>query len=232
MFLQLPRELRDQIYRELLRPPSGLAISTVSRTKKARYRPISSQDAIYPEILTACRQIYEEARLIFYESNTFYMRGHPQTFPYFFDSLSDQNRRVIRHIKFQDPIPLPSFVAAFQAWKDLLSYLFDTLRLRTITIHSIVESEMFEPGTYSPFPASIHPSGDCWWPPARYLVTKLMQHELEELRIRYLAYRNPWLDKVAEFKDNINIEKLFGIRMLRIPRTEGDEIEERRNIRY
>jgi hypothetical protein len=58
-FLDLPGEIRNQIYRRLLIVPP---LST-SR--------LLSNPPIYPQILSVCRKVHEEARQILYSCNTF-----------------------------------------------------------------------------------------------------------------------------------------------------------------
>ncbi|KAH8767739.1 hypothetical protein F5882DRAFT_413272 [Hyaloscypha sp. PMI_1271] len=62
-FLDLPGEIRNQIYRRLLILPP---LST-SR--------LLSNPPIYPQILSVCRKVHEEARQILYSCNTFL--AHP-----------------------------------------------------------------------------------------------------------------------------------------------------------
>ncbi|PSS12890.1 hypothetical protein M430DRAFT_36116 [Amorphotheca resinae ATCC 22711] len=62
-FLDLPGEIRNQIYRQLLLLPS---LSTPRRL---------GDPPIYPEILSVCRKVYEEAKQILYGCNTFL--AHP-----------------------------------------------------------------------------------------------------------------------------------------------------------
>jgi hypothetical protein len=60
MLLRLPGEIRNQIYGLLLiAPPPGTP------------RPLGSNHQIYPQILSACRQIHREATAVLYGMNTF-----------------------------------------------------------------------------------------------------------------------------------------------------------------
>lgn len=62
-FLDLPGEIRNQIYKDLL------LIQPVSAPRVLGDRPI------YPQILAVCRKVHEEASQILYGSNTFL--AHP-----------------------------------------------------------------------------------------------------------------------------------------------------------
>jgi hypothetical protein len=62
-FLDLPGEIRNQIYRQLLIVPP----LSVPR--------LLGDPPIYPQVLSVCRQVYEEARQILYSCNTFL--AHP-----------------------------------------------------------------------------------------------------------------------------------------------------------
>lgn len=57
-FTNLPGEIRNEIYIQLLVIPRY-------------YNVRSPNDQLHPNILATCRQVYEEARQIFYGSNTF-----------------------------------------------------------------------------------------------------------------------------------------------------------------
>jgi hypothetical protein len=62
-FLDLPGEIRNQIYRQLLIVPP----LSVPR--------LLSEPPIYPQILSVCRKVHEESRQILYSCNTFL--AHP-----------------------------------------------------------------------------------------------------------------------------------------------------------
>ena len=55
---------------------------------------------------------------------------------------------------------------------------------------------------------------------------------LQELRLQYRAYRNPRTGEVASFrsKEDVDVEALFALRMLRIPRAMEEKMEEAEEI--
>ena len=74
-FEKLPRELRDQIYRELLADK----VHHVEPQGK-RYGDRASRKQLSPVILRVCRQAYIEASIVLYENNIFrYNVQRPKT---------------------------------------------------------------------------------------------------------------------------------------------------------
>jgi hypothetical protein len=231
--LNLPLELRDQIYTELLCPPAGLKLQYDPKRKQVRrclqqgsLENELEEDRAWPAILRVSRDVYEEARPILYGKPTFVIQAHPQSIFAFLQDLPQRNRETIRSLAFHEHIPLPSFVINFAWWRVLSPFLSKKMFLSTVTIRPSVEPSMFEEHTFEPAPTSFHASRDCWWPPARCFVSALMDGSLQELRLQYAAYRNPRTGQVAVFKSDIAFEDLFAIKMLRIPHGRSDEEDE------
>ena len=67
ILIKLPRELRDQIYRELLIDVEGIRIT--DNGLKCNF-VVTKQ--LFPAILQVCKQVFSEASMILYEENIFY----------------------------------------------------------------------------------------------------------------------------------------------------------------
>lgn len=94
-FLDLPGEIRNQIYRLLLIVPSP-------STK----RVLGSDPAIYPQILCVCRKVHKEASEILYGANTFLahpnlLSGLPRLRPYYETISSKRLISLIRRYHFR-----------------------------------------------------------------------------------------------------------------------------------
>jgi hypothetical protein len=89
-FLDLPGEIRNQIYIDLLILPPIFA-----------RRQLGSDPSIYPQILRVCKQVHEESKQILYGGNVFIahpnlLNGWPRL-RWKYDTISSQN--VITYIK-------------------------------------------------------------------------------------------------------------------------------------
>lgn len=88
--LRLPRELRDRVFENALESNNKIWLMPNDKP---------------PGIVTACRQTREEARSIYYESNTFYIA--PERCVPWLRSLEDQDRMRVRQIRLLKPMPPP-----------------------------------------------------------------------------------------------------------------------------
>ncbi|KAI9657738.1 MAG: hypothetical protein M1821_002914 [Bathelium mastoideum] len=234
MFLSLPRELREQVYHQLLCPRRGLLLQYDPESKRARHFKRNIHDQVDPNILRVSRTIYEEALPVLYSSNTLNFQTSPQAILTFLQS-SPIASSLLRSLTFHEPIPLPPFVVTFQPWRILSAYIASHLpALRTITIRPPLELGLFEPSTFHPAPTARHAPQDCWWPPARSLVAQLMDAHtsLDELRLWYTAYRHPKTGEEAVFRseEEMKPEALYAVQMLRVPRGKEDEAEEEERL--
>lgn len=75
-FLNLPAELRLQVYEILLLDPFSyiMLVSNLPPTRPHRSK------SLYPAILRTCREIYNQALPILYSGNTFLIRTYPMAY--------------------------------------------------------------------------------------------------------------------------------------------------------
>ncbi|KAF2232320.1 hypothetical protein EV356DRAFT_517616 [Viridothelium virens] len=110
-------------------------------------------------------------------------------------------------------------------WAFLSTYLTTPAAfpsLRTLTIRPPPEPGLFVPGTASPSLSRHDHTCRCWWYPARVFVSQLCDpaSPLRELRLKYRTHWNSRTGQWAVFREEgkLDVEALYVVRMLRVPR--------------
>ncbi|KAK5738763.1 hypothetical protein LTR17_005698 [Elasticomyces elasticus] len=95
---RLPRELRDTIYEQVLRHEYPLRLSRMEKGWWNRYGDIVNSLGI----LRVCKQLYAEAALSLYSTNTFNLCNSfwakPSDFSEFLAEIGTTNARALRHV--------------------------------------------------------------------------------------------------------------------------------------
>jgi hypothetical protein len=162
-FLQLPREVRDQIYRCALLAP--IHVNTEPRPLFNLNLVASPYKPPNPHICLLNKQICEEANVILYSENTFWFEKAGQLLQ-FEHRISDVNKSLIRHIAFDVEyssfsdveVVHTSFIPFFD-WTSLPSHWTKALRLSScrnldqMTITALVGSiEVIQTEDYTMHP--------------------------------------------------------------------------------
>ena len=104
VFLDLPLELRNMVYRELLS-----AKKPTVQPQKYAHKPKIGNKPLDPAILRTCRQVHEETMTILYEDNLFYYKfsfyhdynGLISRAP---DGLNDDAFKQVKHVTMKVPL--------------------------------------------------------------------------------------------------------------------------------
>jgi hypothetical protein len=124
-FLDLPRELRDEIYTQALQMPVPIDIGCCLPSPGYWHDPVSNPlRPSTPHLLLANKQIHDEATAVLYGTNTFKF-PHPGQFSAFNEQIGADNAKQIKNISLWIRFPGPDEIV-FDAG-DMLPEEYDSV---------------------------------------------------------------------------------------------------------
>lgn len=243
-FLNLPRELRDKIYEDLLYKPGGFYL-------KVR----SGQASIDTSLLYVNRQISAEAAETLYSANIFHVPSPLSHFVQWLSRLPRQHRQSIRRLEFPQRLFMPLLFNNVESWKQTLEIISGRspssgpapMQLTEVSVQVPLDFQLYEPSPALGMRKLLTNSEQFWWPVLKYFVGLLMETPntsslldekyeakatLARLQLVYPHFENKGIPswQTPVFKsltgaDAVHIEDLEAVRMLRVPRDGAEDQE-------
>lgn len=249
-FLQLPREIRDLVYAELLAASGGILFSPYgfhqhgpprlyhlkgrdASLARSETRRQASNAWLSTTILRVNRQVSEEAAEVLYGKNAFVFSAALVHTVQFFFALPAKHLRAIRHLTFQKRLFMPLYFDNSPSWEKLYPIIEQRMALDTVTLFPPLEPFMYDPSTTAT-PAwrlrtlLADDAHQFWWPSAKFFASLLMSHDhpLKKIRLVWPGFEDKGLAFPPRIKASLDVEALRVIQILRVPRREGDEVVE------
>jgi len=179
------------------------------------------------------RQIAEEAAETLYGKNAFVFRPPLDHAVQFLSALPPQHLQAIRHLTLQKRLFMPLHFDNTPAWKGLYPIISQTMALHAVTIFPPLEPSMYDPATTAT-PAwrfrtlLADDAHQFWWPSAKFFASLLMSphHPLKKIRLVWPGFEDKGLTYPPRVKVDLDVEALGVIKILRVPRRQGDELVE------
>lgn len=126
------------------------------------------------------------------------------------------------------------------AWKSLYPIISQTMALHVVSILPPLEPSLYDPVTTAT-PAwrlrtlLADDTHQFWWPTAKFFASLLMspQHSLKKIRLVWAGFEDKGLPYPPRLKeDDLDVEALRVIKILRVPTRQGDELVEDEILKY
>ncbi len=222
-FLQLSRELRDNIYQALLCPPQGVHLHP-DPERSSREREEAELNGEYDDsdndlecdsyggdkfdraysvspipvaILGTNRQLYAEVSPVLYGSNRFTFNGTPNIALRFLKRLPPALRSHIKHLSFTKRATAADDADCTEFWNPLRDFISQHMQITSVTIQLPHDQNRKINKNKASLPS---PNVEWfWWPAVHNLTGMLMEKKIQRLRLAYtVTYLRPGEDDDLE----------------------------------
>lgn len=216
-FLDLPRELRDNIYDQIIVSRSNVVfISTQTpgghigpgrlTGRIARYGTTEYLDTA---LLYVCRSVSAEATHCLYSGNTFSPASTISQFVVWLRGLKESSRASIRKLDFMSRLFMPLLFDNTAAWKDLMrivegEYGNEPMHLTSISVNVPMDFQLYQPSPALGLRKLLANSEQFWWPHLKFFVELFMNGRttarppctITSIKLIFPSYENSGVSRV------------------------------------
>lgn len=193
-FLDLPREVRDNIYRHVVSSRHGVVRiygqggytgNANPGTIKGRLWRYGAPEPERMDISLLCvnKAVSAEALACLYSANAFHPASPLSHFVAWLRNLTEANRLMIRKLDLPQRLFMPLLFDNTAAWEDLETVIggedgAKPMELTSVSISVPLDVALYEPGPAVGLRKLISSAEHFWWPQVKFFVGLLMQRKV------------------------------------------------------